>query len=145
MERTLPILWPLTLLPSYKVSDGWMFHNRRKFHVKSASYTSCVLSLLNFQADSLSLEPPEIWSIWGLHVNAGDLKIRLTRSRISWHRGKLLPPKMSDQVNFFNSSFPLWLTILFPNLTPWRYLWLFLPASGLERCHCSCISDHWVG
>lgn len=113
MERTLPILWPLTRLPNYKVLDGWMFHNWRKFHVKSASYASCVLSLLNFQADSLSLKPPEIWSTWGLqhlhgdlkwirsHVSAGDLKIRLTRSRISWHRGKLLPPKISDKVNFF--------------------------------------------
>lgn len=99
--RTPLKLCPLTLLPNYKVSDGWMFHNWSTFHVKSASCALCVFRLLNWQVDSLSLEPLEIWSIWGLYVNAGDFKIRLTRSRISWHRGKLLPPKMSDQVHFF--------------------------------------------
>lgn len=41
----------------------------------------------------LKKTPPGTW----LCVNAGDLKIKLTRERSNQHGGRLLPPKMSIQ------------------------------------------------
>ena len=49
--------------------------------------------------------PPDIWC----SINAGDLKIKLTRKRSSWHRGTLLPPKMLHQQCFF-SPWLVWLS-----------------------------------
>ena len=94
--------WPLTLLPNYKVSNlECIFHNWRRFYLTSA--------LCKCQRP----------------------KIKFTKKRSSWHWGRLLQPRMSDQEHFFPFIFPS-LIILFLILIPGRLLWFFCSPSSLS-------------
>lgn len=66
-------------------------------------------------------------------TDGGDLKVKLTRETRSRHRGKLLPPKTSDQKRFFARVYTTNVFNSFVHLLPW---------SDLENyCHCSHVSD----
>ena len=96
-----------------------------------------------------------LWSC----VNAGDLKIKLTRNS-SQHLGRLLHPKTLDQECFF-LCFLLSVTVLFLILTQWRSSWFFcLPLSlpcpekiiplftylrQLQRRVIQLPTDFWIG
>ena len=63
--------------------------------------------------------------------------IKPSRKRSSWHQGRMLPPKTSDQEDwepFFPHLFPFLLpslTILFLTPTPWRPFWFFCSPFAL--------------
>lgn len=92
--------YPPTLLPNYKMFKlGFLFHNWRRL-------------------------PPDICA----YANARDIKVQLTRKRISWCCGWLLPPKT---LRMFLSISPFFPTILFLILTPWRSLSFFCQPTAL--------------
>lgn len=75
-----------------------------------------------------SCAPPAIWSCASA---AGDLKIKSTGKRSSWHGGRPLPPCSQIKAwksHFFPGSFPLW---PFSSLIRWRSVKCFYPSFAL--------------